>query len=155
MRELKMDLDMLTKTVHSASRKKFFRQKPMFTPYRATSLDELEAVERKIGIAMPSDLRRWILALGYGDIDEDLSFREEWFVAIESGELKGGALFAQDTLGNFYGFDICGCIYFFSRSAPVFSKLSESFSEFIEELVRRDYRILDWVDALATQRYEW
>ena len=148
--------DLLVKTVHSAARKGYFRQRRIFKPYRTASPGELDAVEcKKIGIAVPSDLRRWILMLGYGDIDEDLSFREEWFVAIESGELKGGALFAQDTLGNFYGFDVYGCIYFFSRSEPVFSKLSDSFSDFIEELVRRDYRILDWVDALATQRYEW
>jgi hypothetical protein len=147
--------DLLVKTVHSAARKGYFRRRRIFKPYRTASPGELDAVERKIGIVMPSDLRRWILTLGYGDIDGDLSFREGWFVAIKSGELKGGALFAQDTLGNFYGFDICGCIYFFSRSAPVFSKLSDSFSDFIEELVRRDYRILDWVDTLATQRYEW
>jgi hypothetical protein len=33
--------------------------------------------------------------------------------------------------------------------------ISESFSGFIEELVRRDYKIRDWVDTLAAQRYEW
>jgi hypothetical protein len=97
-----MEIDEIARTVQSATRKKFFRQKPVFTPYKAVSLNELEAIERRIGIAMPSDLRRWLQALGYGDVDEELSFREEWFVAMERGELKGGALFAQDPQGNFF-----------------------------------------------------
>jgi hypothetical protein len=150
-----MEIDEIARTVQSATRKKFFRQKPVFTPYKAVSLNELEAIERRIGIAMPSDLRRWLQALGYGDVDEELSFRQEWFFAMERGELKGGALFAQDPQGNFFGFDIHGRIYFFSRSAPFFSMISESFSGFIEELVRRDYKVRDWVDTLAAQRYEW
>jgi len=84
-----------------------------------------------------------------------MSVREEWLAAIESGQLKGGARFAQDILGNFYAFDPSGCIYFLSRSQPVFSMISRSFSEFVEELVRRDYKLVDWVNTLATQRYEW
>ena len=150
-----MEIDEIVRAVRSASRKRFFRRKPVFTPYRAVALDELEAIEQGIGIAVPGDLRRWLLTLGYGDIDEGLSFREEWFAAIERGQLKGGALFAQDTQGNFFGFDIHGRIYFFSRSQPVFSMISESFCGFIEELVKRDYKIRDWVDTLAAQRYEW
>jgi hypothetical protein len=150
-----MDFDALTRLVSSASRKRFFRRRPVFEPYKTASGDGLDAVERKIGIALPRDLRRWLLTLGYGDIDEDLSFREEWFAAIDTGELKGGAMFAQDTLGNFYGFDVRGRIYFFSRSEPVFSAISESFSEFIEKLVDRDYQMAGWIDGPARREYDW
>jgi hypothetical protein len=33
--------------------------------------------------------------------------------------------------------------------------MSKGFLEFIEELVRRDYKLVDWVSALETQKYEW
>lgn len=155
MRELTMNFDTLIEAVQSASWKGFLRQRPVFNAYGTVSPDQLDVVERKIGVAMPIDLRRWLLTLGYGDIDEELSFREEWFSAMESGQLKGGALFAQDALGNFYGFDPCDRIYFFSRSQTVFSAVSESFPEFIEKLLRRDYDLTGWVDTLATQEYEW
>ncbi|WP_157597682.1 MULTISPECIES: SMI1/KNR4 family protein [unclassified Rhizobacter] len=150
-----MDISSLTKVVRSASRKAFFRHRALFSPYAAVSPDELRAVERRIGMPMPDDLREWLLALGYGDLNEEISFRKEWFAAIESGQLKGSARFAQDLLGNFYAFDASGRIYFLSRSEPAFSIISESFSGFVEELVRRDYKLVDWVASLATRPYEW
>ena len=104
---------------------------------------------------LPNDLRSWLLALGYGDIDEELSFRREWVARIESGQLKGGVRFAQDILGNFYAFDSNGRIFFLSRSEPVFAAISKGFLEFIDELVRRDYKLVDWVNTLETQKYEW
>lgn len=112
-------------------------------------------LEEEIGATLPIDLRNWLLALGYGDIDEELSFRREWLANIESGQLKGNARFAQDVLGNFYAFDSSGCIFFLSRSEPVFAAMSKSFLGFIEELVRRDYKLVDWVNTLETQKYEW
>jgi hypothetical protein len=149
------DFDELMKIVRLATRKAFFRRRRVFEPNRKASPDELVATERRIGIALPSDLRRWLLVLGYGNIDEEMSLQENWFVAIESGQLKGCSRFAQDILGNFYAFDSRGRIHVLSRSEPVFGINSESFFEFIEELVRRDYKLVDWVDTLATQRYEW
>lgn len=148
-------IDRLAQTVLSAGRKGFLRRKPIFKPHAATSSDALSKLEEEIGTPLPQDLRNWLLALGYGDIDEELSFRREWLASIESGQLKGGARFAQDIQGNFYAFDSSGCIYFLSRSEPVFSAMSKSFLEFIEELVRRDYKLMGWVNALETQKYEW
>jgi len=150
-----MTIDELAKTILSKSRKKFFRQKPIFKAYGKASTEGLVALERKIRIPIPIDIRDWLLAVGYGDIDEELSFREEWFASVESGPLKGGARFAQDILGNFYAFDASGKIYFLSRSEPVFGIIAQSFSEFIGELIRRDFRLIDWIDALKTQKYEW
>lgn len=148
-------IEEIAKTVLSASRKGLFRRRPVFKPHAATSAAELNKLEGGIGIPLPNDLRNWLLALGYGDIDEELSFRKEWLVSIERGQLKGGARFAQDILGNFYAFDSSGRIFFLSRSEPVFAAMSNGFLEFIEELVRRDYKLVDWVNTLETQKYEW
>jgi hypothetical protein len=104
---------------------------------------------------LPNDLRSWLLAVGYGDIDDELSFRREWLARIESGHLKGCARFAQDILGNFYAFDSSGRIFFLSRSEPAFAAMSAGFLEFVEELVRRDYKLVDWVNTLETQKDEW
>lgn len=150
-----LDINELTKTVLSASRKGLLRRKPIFKPYAATFSDELSKVEQEIGALMPNDLRNWLLAVGYGDIDDELSFRRDWFARIESGKLTGGARFAQDILGNFYAFDSSGRIFYLCRSEPVFSAVSENFLKFIEELIRRDYKLIDWVNSIETQKYEW
>lgn len=149
------EVDELAKTVLSASRKGLLRRKPIFKPHAATSPEGLRKLEEEIGAPLPSDLRNWLLAVGYGDIDDELSFRREWVASIESGHLKGGARFAQDILGNFYAFDSSGGIFFLSRSEPVFASMSKDFLEFVEELVRRDYKLVDWVNTLETQKYEW
>jgi hypothetical protein len=150
-----LEVDVLAKTVLSAGRKGLLRRKPIFRPHVATSSAELSKLEEEIGTSLPNDLRSWLLAVGYGDIDEELSFRREWLASIESGQLKGSARFAQDILGNFYAFDSGGRIFFLSRSEPVFAAMSNGFLEFIEELVRRDYKLVDWVNTLQTQKYEW
>ena len=150
-----MEVDGLAKTVLSARRKGLLRKRPIFEPHAATSSDELSKLEEEIGTPLPNDLRSWLLALGYGDIDEELSFRREWIASIKTGHLKGSARFAQDILGNFYAFDSSGRIFFLSRSEPVFAAMSKGFLEFIEELVRRDYKLVDWVNTLETQKYEW
>ena len=152
---MSMNIDELAKTVLSASRKEMFRRKPLFEAHAAVLFDELEELERKIDAPLPASLRAWLLAVGYGDVDGKLSFREPWFAPIKTGQLKGGAIFAQDVLGNFYAFDSSGCIFFLSRSEPAFAAMSDSFTEFIGELVRRDYKLGAWTDALEVQRYAW
>ncbi|MHA6889849.1 hypothetical protein [Ralstonia pseudosolanacearum] len=118
---MSMEIDTFEKTVLSASRKGLFRRRSVFKAYARVLPDERRSLERKIGIPVPIYLCDWLLSVGYGDIDEGLSFREEWFTPIEKGQLKGGARFAQDILGNFYAFDSSGRIYFLSRSEPVFA----------------------------------
>ena len=127
----------------------------MFKPYGATSSDELSKIEGELGTPLPSELRDWLLAVGYGDIDDELSFRRDWLAKVETGQLKGGARFAQDILGNFYAFDSSGRIFYLCRSQPVFAAIAEGFLAFIEELTRRDYKLVDWVNSLETQKYEW
>ena len=150
-----LEIDGLAKAVLSASRKGFLRKKPIFELHAMTSSGELNEMEGEIGIPLPNDLRDWLLALGYGDIDEELSFRREWFASIDSGQLKGGARFAQDILGNFYAFDANGHVFYVCRSEPVFAAISKGFLEFIDELVRRDYKLVGWMNTLETQGYEW
>jgi hypothetical protein len=150
-----LDIGDLTKTVLSASRKGLLRRRPLFNLHAAVSADELSKLENEIGVPLPNEFRSWLLALGYGDIDEELSFRREWVASIESGQLKGGARFAQDILGNFYAFDASGRIFFLSRTEPAFGAMSTGFLEFIDELARRDYKLVDWINTLETQRYEW
>ncbi|MHA6885355.1 hypothetical protein [Ralstonia pseudosolanacearum] len=152
---MSMNIDTFAKTVLSASRKGLFRRRSVFKAYARVLPDELRSLERKIGIPVPIYLCDWLLAVGYGDIDEGLSFRKEWFAPIEKGQLKGGARFAQDILGNFYAFDSSGRIYFLSRSEPVFAAMSKDFLEFVGELIRRDYKLGEWIDTLETQGYEW
>lgn len=150
-----LDVSMLAKTVLSASRKGLLRKKPVFKPRAATSSAELSELEEEIGTQLPSDLRNWLLTVGYGDIDGELSLRQEWLASIESGQLRGSARFAQDTLGNFYAFDGSGRIFFLSRSEPVYAAMTKGFLDFIEELIKRDYKLLDWVSALETKKYDW
>ena len=148
-------VELLAETVLAASRKGLLRQKPVFEPYMATSPDELNRLEEEIGVALPEDLRAWLLVAGYGDIHEELSFRKEWMARVEAGPLKGGGRFAQDALGNFYAFDVDGRIFYLCRSAPVFAEMAKDFQTFLNELVQRDYRVEDWVETLTTERYEW
>ncbi|WP_428573439.1 SMI1/KNR4 family protein [Ramlibacter sp.] len=148
-------MEELAKSILSARRKGLFRTKRIFEPYSTPNSDDLRRIEAALPIPLPNELRTWLLLAGFGDIGEELSFREEWFAAIESGPLRGSTRFAQDILGNFYAFDLSGSIYYICRSEPKFAPLSNSFFEFIDELVRRDYHIVEWVSALDSQPYEW
>ena len=137
-------------------RKGWFRSKPLFESYAQASGPELAKVEGKLGVPLSSSLAAWLAAVGFGDIDEDLSFRAEWFSVVEQGELKGAVLFAQDTLGNFYGYHPSNeRIVFFSRSEPGYAVLAQNLREFLEELERRDWRIMGWVESIPLLSYEW
>jgi len=140
----------------SARRKQLFGSKAIFEHYHQVRESELLEVEHKLQIPIPSNLRMWLLLVGYGDVAEELSFRAEWFKPVNFGALKGSALFAQDILGNFYSFDsINGNIYFFSRSAPEYALLAPDFRSFMEELERRDFKVLEWVNSLSVLPYNW
>ena len=71
------------------------------------------------------------------------------------GDLKQPSALACDRAGNFYVFDSVGQIYFLSRSEPVFAVIAKDFPQFVRELVRRNYKLGAWADALETQKYEW
>ena len=117
---------------------------------------EILRIEAKVNAKLPDDLKAWLLVMGYGDIDEDLSFRFEWFGQVEYGELKGSVMFAQDSLGNFYAYvPESENVVFYSRSAPEYAVLAPTFTSFIEELERRDFKMIEWVESLRARPYSW
>lgn len=100
-----------------ARRKRWLRTRPVVAQRALPSERELLSLEQRIGCALPSDLRGWLSIVGFCDIDDELSFRAEWFDALDPGHLAGAVLFAQDILGRFYGFmPTDGRIVFFARS---------------------------------------
>jgi hypothetical protein len=138
----------------NARRKRFFGSKPVFEPYKPAT--DILNVEAKVGASLPEALKAWLVAAGYGDINEVLSFRSEWFNVIDRGELKGHVVFAQDILGNHYSFSPAdGTIHYICRSAPEYAVVSEDFSAFLRELEQRDFRLEEWTDGLTAHRYEW
>jgi hypothetical protein len=137
-------------------RKVWFRSKPLFEPYAPASASDIAALEENLGVALPSSLAAWLATVGFGDIDEELSFRAEWFSVVDNGQLKGVVLFAQDTLGNFYGYHpLDERIVFFSRAEPGYAVLAQNFRGFLEELERRDWKIMEWVGPMPLLPYEW
>ncbi|WP_208115123.1 SMI1/KNR4 family protein, partial [Roseateles toxinivorans] len=116
---------------------------------------EIERIESKVGTALPEDLKVWLLSVGYGDDDETLSFRYDWFSQIRQGHLRGAVIFAQDDLGNLYAYTkISSNIVFLPRSTPEYADVAPSFLAFMEELERRDFKLGEWVDGLPCLPYE-
>jgi hypothetical protein len=72
--------------VLDAKSKRLFGHKFIFEPYLATSASALANVEDRIGCPIPDSLRSWLLQAGYGDINEELSFRDEWFRVVDRGQ---------------------------------------------------------------------
>lgn len=100
------DIQTLASIALSTTRKGFFRSKPVLCERSEVSRQDIRALEAQLGVALPEPLQAWLLAAGYGNLDDELSLHCAWFAPIEKGELAGGAMFAQDILGNFYAFDL-------------------------------------------------
>jgi hypothetical protein len=145
----------LADRVLSKTRKNWLRTRPVFRPFKPVDPAELERVEAKVGARLPEDLRAWLQAVGYGDVDDVLSFRYDWFHTIDQGHRGGAGIFAQDELGNFYAFTPKdGAIHFFARSSPEYVTVAPTFRAFMEELERRDFKLLEWMDNLALLPYD-
>lgn len=112
-------------------------------------------IEGRVRAPLPEALRTWLRALGYGDLDQALSFRYDWFQVVEYGHLSGAVIFAQDDLGNFYAYAPAdGSVVVFSRSSRAYAVLAPSFMGFIEELERRDFKLGRWVDGVHLLLYD-
>ena len=145
----------LAQRVLTKTRKKWLRTRPLFEAFKPVDASELERIESKVGASLPEDLKTWLLAVGYGDVDETLSFRYDWFHTIEEGHLRGAVIFAQDILGNFYAYSPAnGSILFFARSAPEYAIAAATFEAFMDELERRDFKLVEWMDSLAVLPYD-
>ncbi len=140
----------------TARRKGWLSQRPILDQCKVPSPSELLALEHSIGCSLPQDMRDWLEIVGFCNFDDDLNFHPLWFRRIHEGHLRGSVLFAQDTLGNFFGFiPPTGEVVFFSRSEPGFALLARSFREFLESLEKRDFKLIDWVESLSLTPYEW
>jgi hypothetical protein len=145
----------LAERILKKTRKNWLRTRPLFRPFKPVDLVALERAENKVGTRLPEDLKTWLLSVGYGDVDEVLSFRHDWFHAIDQGHLKSAVIFAQDELGNFYAFSpVDGSIHFFARSSPEYATVAPSFRTFMEELEHRDFKLGEWMDSLVLLPYD-
>jgi hypothetical protein len=146
----------LSTRILSARRKRLFRSTPLFEPHHSASESDLAQLEHELGCHLPASLRTWLLAAGFGDINDHLSFRREWFSSIDRGELEGHVIFAQDDLGNFYSFSPTdGAVHYISRSAPEFALMATNFSTFLQELESRQFELQAWAEDLNVSPYHW
>jgi len=149
-----MNIQAAASTVLHASKKRLFGRKPIYECYAKTTNVELCAVEARVGAAIPADLRDWLLLVGYGDINEALSFREEWFKRLDRGPLVNTVVFAQDILGNHYVFSVSGEISYLCRTAPEYALVAQNFLTFITNFIEAGYSEERMIETFRTQRYE-
>ena len=141
-------MDEIAKTILSAKRRRFLRSRPVFEHYAPVSEAELFQLATSLNFKFATGLAKWLLLAGYGDIDETLSFREYWFSVIDGEPLCGLVAFAQDIAGNRYAFNPKdGCVYFCPPEQAAF-RISDNFPSFMRELIRRDYRLKEWMDSI-------
>lgn len=146
-------MDEITKTILSAKRKKFLRSRPVFVRYATVSEAELFHLATGLNFKFALSLSRWLRLAGYGDIDEILSFRKEWFSVLNGGALDGHVSFAQDVSGNRYAFNpVDGSIYYIQSPGHIAVRVSDDFPAFLQELIRRDYQLKDWMDSLPVAK---
>jgi hypothetical protein len=151
---VKRQMHELANRLLAARRKGWVRARPVFEPYAAASAADLSRIEGRLGTELPAELKAWLLVVGFGDIDDALSFRDEWFQAIDEGQLRGGFRFAEDELGNFLGSPCAeSTVVFISRSQPGYVVLAPTFEAFLQELERRDYKVMDWVQSVELAPY--
>jgi hypothetical protein len=135
-----------------ATRRKFFKVKPVFESRGATSDEELSSIESEYNVRFPTELRYWLLSAGFGEFRDELLIDACWFNVIENGDAKGHFIFAQDGLGNFYSFPADGdSIFFLSRKTPEWAEVAKSFQQFLEELEERNFEVCNWSMALDLQ----
>lgn len=144
----------LIDTILTGKRKRFLRSKPIYeTSSRATEM-ELFQIAQKLNCKMALGLSKWLLTAGYGDIEQTLSFRRDWFCLLSNGPLKGYVVFAHDDQNNIYAYEPeDGAIYFVNLNGD-YARLADDFCAFLQKLVERDYNLAAWRDSLTLRRAE-
>lgn len=146
-------MDEIAKTILSAKRRRFLRSRPVFERYAPVSEAELFRLATGLNFKFALGLSKWLLLAGYGDIDETLSFREGCFSVIDGEPLCGLVSFAKDIIGNRYAFNPKdGGIYHISPPEQVATRMSDDFPSFLQELIRRDYQLQEWVDSISSAK---
>lgn len=137
------------KTILSAKRKSFLSSKPVFHYFAPATEMDLFMTARRLDCKLALGLCQWLRAAGYGDINDMLIFRPEYFSTITHGALTGYTTFAHDDAGNAYAFDPRqGAIYFISVHESAYARMSDDFLHFMQELIRRDYNLAAWRETL-------
>ena len=143
-------MDKIAKTILSAKRRRFLSSRPVFERSAPVSEAELFRLAKGLNFKFALGLSKWLLLAGYGDIDQNLSFREEWFSVING---DGHVAFAQDIAGNRYAFNPKdGSIYYICSPEMVAVQVSDDFSSFLQELIRRDYQLQEWMGSISIAR---
>jgi hypothetical protein len=141
------------KTILSAKRKSFLHSKPIFHYYSPATEMDLFTTARKLDCKLLVSLCQWLRAAGYGDINDALIFRGEYFSTITQGALTGYITFARDEVGNAYAFKPReGSIYFISAHESAYACMANDFHAFLQELIRREYNLPQWRESLKLTR---
>jgi hypothetical protein len=131
-----------------ATRRTWLGRRPVWQRHQSTSVEELSRVGQGLQLAIPEDLVQFLVELGFGDINDELSFRKEWLTTVQTGPLVGQLIFAQDDRGDFYTADPeSGAIHFLSRSEFGYCRLASSFSQFLEQAAAQDFKVVEWAEA--------
>lgn len=143
------------KTILAARRRSFLSSKPIFHYYSPATEMDLFMTARKLDCKLAVGLCQWLRAAGYGDINDTLVFRPEYFAAVSHGALTGYIAFAHDEAGNAYAFRPGGGeIYFISQHEAAYARMADDFRAFLQELIRRDYNLAAWRESLTMVRDE-
>lgn len=143
-------MDEIAKIILSAKRRRFLRSHPVFEPFKTAPEAELFRLAKGLNFKFPLGLSKWLRLAGYGDIDGVLSFREEFFSKVDCGPLDGLVTFAQDSGSNCFAFNPKNdSIYYIHRPEQTAVRISDDFPSFLQELIRRDYKLPDWVGSLS------
>ena len=139
----------IIKIILAAKRKHFLHSKPIFHFSAPAAEMDLFMIARKLDCKLSVGLCQWLRAAGYGDINETLTFRNDYFASITEGALAGCVTFARDELGNLYAFSQNDeGIYYIDQHGDVYARMSGNFMSFLQELIRRDYNLAQWRDSL-------
>lgn len=142
-------------TVLSAKRKRFLSRKPIYQTSARASEMGLFKVAQQLECKLTLGLSKWLLEAGYGDIDGNLSFREDWFCLVSHPPLSSLVAFAHDNLDNIYAYDPKDdVIYFIAADNSGYARLADDFCSFLNEMIKRDYDLLSWRDSLTLEKFD-
>lgn len=141
------------KTILAAKRKHFLLSKPVFKFFAPAAEMDLFITAQKLEKKLAVGLSQWLRSAGYGDINETLMFRNDYFACVSQGALTGCVTFARDEVGNSYAFKPeDGSIYYISLHECAYARMSDNFLAFLQELIKRDYNLAQWRESLALEK---
>jgi hypothetical protein len=145
-------MDEIAKIILSAKRRRFLRSHPIFERFAPVSEAALFRLATGLNFKFALGLSKWLRLAGYGDIDQTLSFREEWFSVIDGSPLTGHVTFAQDIDGNRYAFNPKDGSIYYIHPEQIVARISDDFPAFLQELIRRDYQLKEWMRSISNAK---